>query len=256
MKLLRKLNVAPSTFRHNSSFRIINSQSAETSNCWSVSSCKLPAILGLPTLLYYTRRRCRLTMPTAPKKKLPKYAKWKVGSNIFYDKVLPEIKGGWNFICALQDDQREAFTFLKWSWVSCTVPISDSHCKGMLPGPHLQGYGDKIKVARRNISLWFYTSQGMHILNRKAALTQLLRYFFLWSGILYYSKYSFSSNCNRTLNSVKKNPKQLCKNFVSLSKPVLVIVNFSPWYSKANNLSFNFTHVKCYTSNLGKKILN
>lgn len=34
------------------------------------------------------------------------------------------------------------------------VHISDSHCKGMLPGPHLQGYGDK--VARRNRSLWFY----------------------------------------------------------------------------------------------------
>lgn len=51
------------------------------------------------------------------------------------------------------------------------VPISDSHCKGMLPGSHLQGYGDKIKVAR---SLCFYTSQDMHILNGKAALAQLL----------------------------------------------------------------------------------
>lgn len=56
------------------------------------------------------------------------------------------------------------------------VPISDSHCKGMLPGSHLQGYGDKIKVAR---SLCFYTSQDMHILNGKAALAQLLIYFFL-----------------------------------------------------------------------------
>lgn len=59
------------------------------------------------------------------------------------------------------------------------VLISDSHCKGMLPGPHLQGYGDKIKVARRNRSLCFYTSQDMHILNGKAALAQLLIYFFL-----------------------------------------------------------------------------
>lgn len=127
-----------------------------------------------------------------------------------------------------------------------------------IPGPHLQGYGDKIKVARRNTSLCFYTSQGTCILNAKAALAQLLRYFFLWSGILYYSKYSFSSSCSRTLNSVKKKNQtnKTLQKFCFIVKNCLVIVNFSPWDSKANNLSFNFTHVKCYTSNLGRKILN
>lgn len=83
-----KLNLAPSTLRHNSLFRVINSQSAGASICWCVF--KLPAILELSTLLYYTR----LVMPTAlKKKKIPEEAKWKVGSNTFYDKVLSEIKG-------------------------------------------------------------------------------------------------------------------------------------------------------------------
>lgn len=138
------------------------------------------------------------------------------------------------------------------------VPISDSHWKGKLHRPCLQGYRDKIKVARGKVPLCFYASHGIHVLYGNAALSQFSSYFCLWSSVIYLAsyEYSFQLKLLRTTDIVKKakqNKKPL--KILACVTNCFVLKISALGKSTTNNLSLNFTHVKCYTSVLVEKNL-
>lgn len=91
VNLLCKLNLAPSTLSHNSSFRIINSPTAETSICWAVFSFQQPAFLGLLLLLHKNEMEAYNAYSIKKNTKIY-WNKWDVGPSIFQEKDLPELK--------------------------------------------------------------------------------------------------------------------------------------------------------------------